>query len=299
MSAGKSGPRPVDFLLLAVLLGWAVIALLGAELAQYLPIDTSTEIIPRALAPSPAHPLGTDSLGRDMLDRLLVGMRTTMGVGIGATIIAILFGTIYGGIAGLSGPKTDEILMRGVDVGLALPYMFLVILLVSVFGRSLLLLFIALGLVEWLPLARVVRAGIRKLRDEPYLEAARMMGGGPGYVLRVHLFPQLWGPLVVYSTLMLPVVMMQEAFLSFLGLGVPPPDASWGTLIAEGLSRAGTAPWILFSSAGSLGLFLVCLHAAGDRLARFMDVRGTTGYARPDLSATAGALSESHEEVVE
>ncbi len=269
--------RTVDALFLAILLAWAVAELGGA-------------VGPAARPPSPGHPLGTDGLGRDLLTRLLEGMRTTMGVGIGATILALLLGTAYGAAAGLAGPRTDEAMMRTVDVGFSLPYMFLVILLVTVFGRSMALLFIALGLVEWLPVARVVRAGVRNLRDEPFLEAARMQGGSRAYVLRAHRLPQLGGPLVVYATLMVPAVMMQEAFLSFLGLGVPPPMASWGTLIAEGLERVDTAPWILLASGGSLALWLVCMYAGGDRLARRMNVHRATG--RPETVLQAQARSE-------
>jgi oligopeptide transport system permease protein len=252
-------------LLPALVLLWCLAVVIGA---QWRPVEAAGGADPRALAPSLTHPLGTDSLGRDLLARLLEGMRTTLLVGAGATLMALGLGTLYGTAAGLAGPRTDEALMRGVDVALALPYLLLVILLVSLMGRSLGLLLIALALVEWLPMARVVRAGVRTLRDEPYLEAARIMGARPARVLCAHLLPQLRAPLVVYATLMMPVVMMQEAFLSFLGLGVPPPLASWGTLIAEGLAQVGEAPWILGSAAGSLALFLLCLHAAGDQLAR-------------------------------
>lgn len=280
----RLGPVTLDFILLGIILGVAVVALLGAEL---FPSELAGTVVPGAQSPSPQHPLGTDSLGRDMLARLLEGMRTTMAVGIGATILALIAGTIYGGISGLAGPRVDEAMMRGVDVGYSLPYMFLVILLVSLSGgRSLALLFVALGLVEWLPLARVVRAGVRNLRNEAFLEASRMMGGSRIYVFIFHLFPQLGTPLVVYSTLMLPVVMMQEAFLSFLGLGVPPPMASWGTLIAEGVERMETAPWILLFAAGSLALWLICLHLAGDRLARMLNVYRTTGL--PDKAMAVG-----------
>ena len=272
----------VDAFLLAVLLGWAIVALLGSEL---FPAEMAGAAIPQAMPPGGGHLLGTDELGRDLLARMLEGMRTTMGVGIGATILALILGTAYGAVAGLAGRRTDEIMMRGVDVGFSLPYMFLVILMMSLFGSSLTLLFIALALVEWLPLSRVVRAGVHNLRDEPYLEAARMMGAGRAYVLWKHLLPQLGGSLVVYSTLMLPVVMMQEAFLSFLGLGVPPPMASWGTLIADGVRRMETAPWILIVSAGSLAIWLVCLHAAGDRLARRLNVARTTGIPDPALTS--------------
>ena len=276
---GKLGP--VDIVLLAVLLGWAVITLIGSQL---FPAPVAGAGLPQALPPGGSNLLGTDDLGRDLLTRLLEGMRTTMGVGIGATLLALVFGTAYGAVAGLAGRRTDEIMMRGVDVGFALPYMFLVILLMSLFGRSMTLLFIALGLVEWLPLSRIVRAGVHNLRDEAYLEAARMMGGGRTYVMLKHLIPQLGAPLVVYATLMLPVVMMQEAFLSFLGLGVPPPMASWGTLIAKGVERIDTAPWILIFSAGSLAVWLICLYAAGDRLARYMNIRRSTGVPDPSMA---------------
>ncbi|MFC1628770.1 ABC transporter permease [Gemmatimonadota bacterium] len=271
----RPGSALIDLFLLIILLGGAITALLGAEL---FPSDLAGGMLPEATAPSVQHIFGTDALGRDMLGRLLEGMRTTMAVGIGATLLALVMGSIYGGLAGLAGPRTDEIMMRGVDVGFSLPYMFLVILLVSLAGeRSLLLLFVALGLVEWLPLSRVVRAGVRNLRGEAFIEASRMMGAGRLYMLRSHLFPNLGGPLVVYATLMLPVVMMQEAFLSFLGLGVAPPMASWGTLVADGVARMETAPWILLTAGLSLALWLVSLHLAGDRLARKLNVQRTTG----------------------
>ena len=274
MKIARIGRDTFDLLLLVFLLGGAIVALMGSQL---FPAEMAGSAAPVAGPPSLQHVLGTDTLGRDLLARLLEGMRTTLGVGLGATLLALFIGTVYGGVAGLTGPRSDEAMMRVVDVGFSLPYMFLLILLVSLFGRSLALLFIALGLVEWLPLSRVVRAGVRNLRNEPYLEAARMMGGSYSYILRAHLFPQLVAPLVVYATLMLPVVMMQEAFLSFLGLGVKPPMASWGTLIAEGVERMETAPWILLAAGGSLALWLICLHLAGDRLAQRLKVHRVTG----------------------
>ncbi|MCK4772059.1 MAG: ABC transporter permease [Candidatus Latescibacteria bacterium] len=272
--AGSSGITPLNALLLIIVIGGAVAAVFGPQL---LPSQLAGGIEPLALPPGAGHLLGTDSLGRDMLARLLEGMRTTLFVGLAATLLALVIGTLYGAAAGLAGPRADETMMRGVDVALALPFMLLVILLVSLFGRSMLLLFVALGLVAWLPLARVARAGVHNLREEPYLEAARMMGGSRVYVLRAHLFPQLGAPLAVYATWMLPVVMMQEAFLSFLGLGVAPPRASWGTLIADGVARIETAPWILLSAGGSLALWLIALHLAGERLARQLNVHRTTG----------------------
>ena len=289
MKARRLGRNTLDMLLMIFLLGGAVVALLGAE---FFPPELAGTVPLVAQKPTLQHILGTDILGRDMLALLFEGMRTTMAVGIGATLLAMVFGIIFGVLAGIAGPRTDEAMMRGVGVGLSLPYLFLLILLVSLFGHSLALLFIALGLVGWLPLSRVVRAGVRNLRNEPFLEAARMMGGSYGYVLRAHLFPQLGTPLVVYATLMLPVVMMQEAFLSFLGLGVKPPMASWGTLVAEGVERMETAPWILLAAGGSLALWLICLHLVGDRMSRRLNVTRMTGAT--DKAMSAGAASEVH-----
>ncbi len=275
MTARRQRERPVTARRRRPLLGIIFVGLLavmaGAALAGafLLPPEVAGTVEAGARPPSPDHLLGTDTLGRDLLARLLQGMRTTISIGLVATLLALLAGTIYGGTAGLMRPRADEVMMRGVDVALALPYMFVVILLVSLVDqRGFWLIAVVLGCVEWLPLSRVVRAGVRTRRHEGYVEAARIMGGNRLYLLRAHLIPQLVAPLAVYATLMLPVVMMQEAFLSFLGLGVPPPTASWGSLIAEGVRRLETAPWILFSSAGSLALWLICLHAAGDRLAR-------------------------------
>jgi oligopeptide transport system permease protein len=265
---------PLDWLLLLVVVGGIVAALFGP---LFVSSGLAGSVEPVATPPGTGHLLGTDSLGRDMLVRLLEGMRTTLIVGMAATLMALLIGTLYGGTAGLARPRIDELMMRGVDVALALPFMLLVILLVSLFGRSLVLLFVALGLIAWLPLARVARAGVHNLRETPFLEAARMMGGSYRYTLRAHLFPQLGAPLAVYATWMLPVVMMQEAFLSFLGLGVAPPTASWGTLIADGVARIETAPWILLAAGGSLAIWLIALHLAGERLAARLNVHRTTG----------------------
>lgn len=287
MKARRLGRYTFDLVLLTFILGVAVLALLGAEFFTPEVVGTVPSV---AQKPSLQHILGTDSLGRDILALLFEGMLTTMAVGIGATLLAIVFGSIFGGLAGLAAPRTDEAMMRGVDVGFSLPHLFLLILLVSLFGRSLTLLFIALGMVGWLPLSRVVRAGVRNLRQKPFLEAARMMGGSYGYVLRTHLFPQLGTPLVVYATLMLPVVMMQEAFLSFLGLGVQPPMASWGTLVAEGVKQMETAPWILLVAGGSLALWLFCLHLAGERLSRRLLVAKM--YGATDKTMSAGAASD-------
>ena len=270
----KNRISSLDWLLLFIVVGGVLAALFGP---LFLGPQLAGSMEPVATPPGPGHVLGTDTLGRDMLVRLLEGMRTTLIIGVAATLMALLIGTFYGGAAGLVRPKIDELMMRAVDVALALPFMLLVILLVSLFGRSFLLLLLALGLIAWLPLARVARAGVHNLREKPFLEATRMMGGSHQYTLRTHLFPQLGAPLTVYATWMLPVVMMQEAFLSFLGLGVAPPMASWGTLIADGVARMETAPWILMAAGGSLAIWLIALHLAGERLAVRLNVHRNTG----------------------
>jgi len=287
MKARRLRRNTFDLLLLIFILGVAVVALLWAE---FFPPEISGSVSSVAQKPSLQHILGTDALGRDMLARLFEGIRTTMAVGIGATLLAIVFGSIYGGLSGLAGPRVDEGMMRGVDVGLSLPYLFLPILIMSLFGNSLALLFITLGLVAWLQLSRVTRTSVRNLRNEPFLEAARMMGGSYGYVLRTHLFPQLGTPLVVYAAMMLPVVMMQEAFLSFIGLGVEPPMASWGTLVAEGVERIESAPWILLAAGGSFALWLICLHLAANRMFNRLNVAKMTGAT--DETISVGAASD-------
>ncbi|MGD8396624.1 MAG: ABC transporter permease, partial [Candidatus Eiseniibacteriota bacterium] len=184
--------------------------------------------------PSWQHPFGTDLAGRDLYTRVLYGGRISLAVGFVATLVSLVIGISWGAIAGYAGGRVDEAMMRFVDVLYALPFMFFVILLVAYFGRSIVLLFVALGCVQWLTMSRIVRGQILSLKQQAFVEAARALGVPGRRIIFRHLVPNLLGPVIVYATLTVPTVMLEEAFLSFLGLGVSPPDSSWGLLAAEG-----------------------------------------------------------------
>ena len=224
-------------------------------------------------SPSTAHPLGTDILGRDLLARVLFGGRISLLVGLMGMFVSIGVGVTYGAIAGYAGGRVDEGMMRFVDVLYALPYLFLVILLLVFFSKSLLMLFVALGLVQWLTMARIVRGQVLSLRSQNFVEAARALGAGDASILFRHLVPNTLGPVIVYATLTIPAVMLQEAFLSFLGLGVQPPAASWGTLVAEGAVVMSLFPWLVIFPGLMLSVTLFCLNFLGDGLRDALDPR--------------------------
>jgi oligopeptide transport system permease protein len=224
-----------------------------------------------ASRPSVAHPLGTDLLGRDLLARVLFGGRVSILVGLVATLVSFAIGVGYGAIAGYFGGRTDNVMMRFVDVLYSLPYMFLVILLMVFFSRSLWMLFAALGLVQWLTMARIVRGQVLSLKQQEFVEAARSIGAGSFHIIFRHLVPNTLGPIIVYATLTVPAVMLQEAFLSFLGLGVQPPRASWGTLVNEGATVMAFFPWMVFFPGLALALTLFCLNFLGDGLRDALD----------------------------
>ncbi|MEY4374762.1 MAG: hypothetical protein RL760_929, partial [Candidatus Eisenbacteria bacterium] len=211
-----------------------LLALLSAA-APWLPglaDPTAQDLAKGAAGPCMQHPFGTDELGRDLFSRVVYGGRISLLVGLVGTLVSLLIGVTWGAIAGYAGGRTDDAMMRVVDVLDALPYLFLVILLLVFFSKSLLMLFVALGLVQWLTMARIVRSQVRSLRQQTFVEAARAIGATDAAIVFRHLVPNTLGPVIVYTTLTVPAVILQEAFLSFLGLGVQPPDASWGTLVA-------------------------------------------------------------------
>ncbi|HOX32443.1 MAG TPA: ABC transporter permease [Spirochaetales bacterium] len=224
---------------------------------------------------NPAHKrvyiFGTDSLGRDMLSRILYGGRISILIGLVGTITALLVGIIVGAIAGYVGGWLDNVLMRFVDILYGLPYMLIVIIMMAIFGRNIINLFVAVALVSWLTLARVVRGQIISLKNAEFVEAARSMGASPGRIIFRHLTPNTLGVIVVFATLMVPSFIMNESFLSFLGLGVSAPLASWGSLVSEGANTMELYPWQLLAPAIAMTLFLFAMNFLGDGLRDALD----------------------------
>jgi oligopeptide transport system permease protein len=259
-------------LLLAIALACFVLPLLVA-------LDpTATEPALRFTPPSPAHWLGTDALGRDLFARVLVGGRTSLLVGLAATLASVAIGVVWGGVAGLLAGAADEALMRIVDFLYGVPYMFLVVLVMLLFADTArgqaLPVFVALGLVQWLTMARIVRGQVLALRRSDFVLAARAAGAGTPRILFRHLLPNCLGPIVVYATLTVPSVIILESYLSFLGLGV---ELSWGQLVAEGVAVVNPihSPWWLLAfPSGFLGATLLALNFLGDGLRDALDPRG-------------------------
>jgi oligopeptide transport system permease protein len=220
----------------------------------------------RAPPLSGRHWLGTDSVGRDLFARTLVGTRVTMGVALAAACVALVIGVVWGAIAGWAGGKVDELMMRIVDALYALPFMFVVILLMVVFGRSILLVFLGIGAVEWLTMARVVRGQVLQLKNRPFILAAEAAGAPPTAILRRHILPNVAGVALAYLMLTVPQVVMVESFLSFLGLGVQEPMTSLGILVKDGADDMELAPLALLVPGGILVAILVCLTLAGEKL---------------------------------
>ena len=223
--------------------------------------------------PGAAHWLGTDQLGRDLLVRLCYGGRISLGVGLCATFVALTIGVVYGAVAGYVGGRTDAVMMRLVDIIYALPFTIFVILLMVFLGRNIILLFVAIGAVEWLTMARIVRGQVMALKKMEFIEAARSLGYGNRRIIFRHMLPNILGPVIVYTTLTIPSVMLLEAFLSFLGLGVQPPMSSWGTLIKDGAEKMEEYWWLLIFPGSIFSLTLFSLNFLGDGLRDALDVR--------------------------
>ena len=192
-----------------------------------------------------AHPFGTDELGRDILVRTMAGGRVSLGVGLLATLVSIVIGITYGAISGYKGGTLDSLMMRFVDILFGLPFTIFVILLTTIFERSLVLLFVAIGAVEWLTMARIIRSSVYSFKNLECVEAAHSLGLSNARILFRHILPNVIGPAIVYTTLTVPKVMLLESFLSFLGLGVQAPNSSWGSLIKDGADKVDVYPWIL------------------------------------------------------
>jgi oligopeptide transport system permease protein len=229
----------------------------------------------QASSPSAKHWLGTDALGRDLLTRLLYGGRISFMVGFAATGVSLLVGVLYGAAAGFAGGRTDSVMMRIVDILYALPFTIFVIILMVFLKKSIVLLFLAIGAVEWLTMARIVRAQIMSLKQKEFVEAAVAMGFSRRRILLRHLIPNALGPIIVYATLTVPQVMLLEAFLSFLGFGVQPPMSSWGVLIKEGVDSMEEYPWLLIFPSLALSATLFSLNFLGDGLRDALDPRAS------------------------
>jgi oligopeptide transport system permease protein len=253
----------------------ALLALLGPALSPYADdtLDWQHLAIPPGLQAS--HWFGTDRLGRDLFVRTLHGVRISLLISLLASAVSLVIGVSWGAVAGYVGGRTDEWMMRFVDVLYSLPYLFIVIILPTLFDRgSLVVLLIAIGAVGWLTTARIVRGQTLSLKRREFIEAARATGVGVPGILARHIVPNLIGPVMVYATLTIPQMITFESFLSFLGLGVQEPLASLGNLINEGAQEMQSAPWMLLVPAVFLVTLLVCLNLVGDGLRDALDPRG-------------------------
>ena len=248
-----------------------------AIFAPYLSPHSFDEIYWDAIQAPPdfanAHWFGTDGNGRDLFVRTFYGARISLMVGILATGVSLAIGMTYGAVAGFVGGRTDNIMMRFVDIMYSLPFLFFVILLMVVFGRNIFLIFVALGAVEWLTMARIVRGQTLSIKRRDFIEAALAAGVSRPAIIFRHIIPNVMGPVVVYVTLTVPQVILTESFLSFLGLGVQEPMTSWGVLISEGARLMEIAPWMLIFPAIFLAATLFCFNFIGDGLRDALDPR--------------------------
>jgi oligopeptide transport system permease protein len=257
-----------------LLVALAIVALLGPTLSPYAYDTLDWQHLAAAPFGANSHWLGTDRLGRDLFVRTLHGVRLSLLISLVATAISLTIGVTWGAVAGYVGGRTDELMMRFVDVLYSLPYLFIVIILTTLFQRgSLPVLFLAIGAVGWLTTARIVRGQTLALKRREFVEAARATGLGTPAILLRHILPNLIGPVAIYATLTIPQMILFESFLSFLALGVQEPLASLGSLISDGAQEMQSAPWMLLVPAGFLVVLLVCFNLAGDALRDALDPR--------------------------
>ncbi len=258
---------------LIILVFFCITAFLTPMIAPYG--YEEQDLLLGASPPSLDHWLGTDIFGRDMLTRIMYGSRISLAVGFIASAVAVFIGVLWGTIAGYSGGKIDSFMMRTVDILYALPFMIFIILLMVIFGRNILLLFLAIGAVEWLTMARIVRGQVLALKQQDFIEAAISLGLSHWTIIHRHLVPNVLSPVIVYTTLTIPSVMLLEAFLSFLGLGIQPPESSWGLLISYGVETMEEYPWLIIFPGLFLSITLFSLNFLGDGLRDALDPRAS------------------------
>lgn len=243
-------------------------AMTGAEAADMAALE-------KAVKTDPIHQrryiLGTDSLGRDLLSRIVYGGQISMLIGLVGTLTAVLIGILVGAFSGYIGGWVDNVTMRFVDIMYGLPYMLIVIIIRALFGKDMIMLFVAIAMVSWLTIARVVRGQIISLKNSEYVEAARSIGAGPGRIVLRHMIPNTLGIVIVFATLLIPSFILSESFLSFLGLGVSAPLASWGSLVSEGVKVMELYPWELLGPAIAMTVFLFAMNFLGDGLRDALD----------------------------
>jgi oligopeptide transport system permease protein len=249
------------------ILAFLILAVFAGPL--FLPHFEAQNLDNQIASPTLAHWMGTDHLGRDVLARVLVGGRLSLAIGLLGTLVSVLIGTFYGCVSGFFNEKLDLFMMRVVDILYSLPYMFLVIILIFQFGKNIYVLFIALGLVQWLTVARIVRGQVLALKKEEFILASRALGVRGFRIILRHVIPNVLGVVIVYATLTVPTVILQEAFLSFLGLNVS--AVTWGVLISEGKDYMESAWWMLLFPGLTLTLCLLCMNFLGDSLRDALD----------------------------
>jgi oligopeptide transport system permease protein len=256
-----------------VLAAIVLLALIGPWLNPNKAGTLDWQFVAAAPGAPHAHWLGTDRLGRDLFVRTLEGTRESLAVGLIASLVSLVLGLGYGAVAGYLGGRADHIMMRIIEIVSGLPLIFFVIVLTVVLGRNEYLLFLSIGAVGWLTMARIVRGQTLSIRRQEFIEAAIALGAGPGRIILTHVVPNVLGAVIVYATLSIPQIMLFESFLSFLGLGVQEPHTSLGTLVSEGVGELEAAPWILLVPGGLLALLLLCLNLFGDGLRDALDVK--------------------------
>ena len=256
-----------------ILIVTAMLAIIGPLISPYDYLSTNLEQLLRAPTAADMHIFGTDDLGRDLFVRTMLGIQVTLIVAIIASIVSLVIGVAYGAIAGYFGGRVDAVMMRLVDTLYAMPFMFFVILLMVVFERNFLLIFFAIGAINWLDMARIVRGQTLSLREREFVDAARLTGVSSARIIARHIVPNLVGVVVVYVTLTIPQAILVESFLSFLGLGIQEPQTSLGALVNAGVNHLERASWTLLIPATLLAVILLCFNFLGDGLRDLFDAR--------------------------